>query len=206
MGKCGGTPAQHPREEHTAPPQGSAGSCHPCSLLGLWPGLCHIQPSSVECLHSCAAMLGGPRGHEVRVCCIWEEATSLCSHSVGISAVCARLPFKSQALKYPRQPGAVPGEIWGLQGIRASCSWQPHGTGCATSGWHSTVPSSHGPSVWGEECSMCPLGDTGHRAATGVWVLVALCCGDMSLQHCLQVLALGLGPGIGLNTGTADGH
>lgn len=74
---------------------------------------------------------GGGREDLVRG--VGGEATSLHSPSVDVSAACARLPFKSQVLKYPRQPGAVPGGISGLRGIRAACSWQLHGSGHAAS-------------------------------------------------------------------------
>lgn len=127
----------------SAPTQDSTGSCHLCPLLGLWPGPCHVQPGSVGCLHSCAEQ----GGREDLVHGVRGEATSLRRPSAGVSAACARLPFKSRVLKYPRGPGAVPGGTLGLCGIRAACSWQPQGSGHAASWWHSAVPSSHGPSV-----------------------------------------------------------
>lgn len=168
---------------------------------------------------------GGQEGREDLVYGVGGEATNLCSPSAGVGAACAHLLFKSRVLKYPRQPGTVPGRILGLRGIRAACSWQPHGSGHAASWWHSAVPSSHGPSVcelpmwwsrWGTP--VCA-----HWVPRGaVQVLVHGCrwpcaVGTCSPWHCLLgaghwgwdvslALGLGRGAGTGLGTGTGEKH
>lgn len=57
---------------------------------------------------------GGQGGREDPVGGVRGEATSLRSPSAGVGAACTRLPFKSWVLKYPWQPGTVPGGILGL--------------------------------------------------------------------------------------------
>lgn len=150
MGNCGGGP-QPDTPGRSAAAQGSAGSCHPCPLLGLQPGPCHVQPKR---LRSCAAVLGGDnRGQGVSR----EPAQSFC----------ARLPFKSRVLKYARRGarrdfGAArdqssvflaaarlrPCSVW----VAQPCPQQPRAT----------------------NAGVCPLGGTGCHAGTAAWVLGGL--------------------------------
>jgi len=138
------------------------------------------------------------------------EATGLRSPSAGVSAACTRLLCKSRVLKYPRQPGAVPGRISGLRGIRAACSRQPHSSGHAVSWWHHAVASSRGS----------PVGKLPARwsCQETCWVALGAVQGAGGLApqgHAAPALRAGLGTGaghldrdmsLGLGTGTGMWH